>query len=183
MDRDPAGVPAGDRDLAGVQPGPDLHAERRGPRRSSPRHSGPPGPRCRTGPGSRRRSSRSRGPGTGPARTRSASLWSSSTRRHALSPMPRQRRGRIDDVGEQDRRQGPLVLLVGGDPEQPRAGELDGVEHGYRRPPRRRDPAGSRRRRRPRCRAPCRRPSGHGDAHRSRSRDGGSRTTACRRRA
>ena len=92
-------------------------------------------------------------------------------------------RRRIDDVGEQDRRQRPLVLLVGGDPESSARSRTRRRRTSRRRRPTRRGRAGSRRRRRPRCRAPCRRPSRRGDAHRSRSRDGGSGTTACRRRA
>ena len=47
---------------------PGSRRRAREPRCPSPRHSGPPGPRCRTRRGSHRQSSRSRARGTGPAR-------------------------------------------------------------------------------------------------------------------
>ncbi len=56
-------------------------------------------------------------------------MWSSSTRRQARSPSRASVAVEFDDVREQDGRQRPLVLLVRGDPEQARAGELDRVEH------------------------------------------------------
>ena len=36
-----------------------------------------------------------------------------------------ERRGRVDDVGEEDRGKGPLARPIGRDPDDPRAGPLD----------------------------------------------------------
>ena len=107
---------------------------------------------------------------------RNASLWSRSTRRHALSP------SRASVAVESTMSVNRIVASVRSSSSSGRSRTAARWRTRRRRTPCRRPPtrhgsAGSRRRRRPRCRAPCRPPSGRGDARRSRSRDVGSRTS------